>query len=35
MVPPYIIIDGRFKRSIAITAPGMFLSQPTTETKAS
>jgi len=35
MVPPYTINDGRFKRNIAIMAPGIFLSQPTTVTKAS
>src|SRR5690625_3540584 len=31
IVPPYTMIDGRFTRAIAITDPGMFLSQPTTE----
>ena len=30
IVPPYTIIDGRFTRPIAITEPGIFLSQPTT-----
>ena len=33
--PPYIIIDGRFKRNIEIIAPGMFLSQPTIAINAS
>ena len=28
MVPPYTIIAGRFKRPMAITDPGIFLSQP-------
>ena len=28
MEPPYNIRDGRFRRAIAITVPGMVLSQP-------
>ena len=28
IVPPYTITDGRLTRAIAITHPGMFLSQP-------
>ncbi|MNL36448.1 hypothetical protein D3C87_1585290 [compost metagenome] len=30
ILPPYTIIDGRFKRPIAMIDPGMFLSQPGT-----
>ena len=32
MVPPYTMILGRLRRNMAITEPGMFLSQPTTAT---
>ena len=32
MVPPYTRILGRFRRNMAIKAPGIFLSQPTTVT---
>ena len=35
IVPPYTISDGRFSRAIAMTDPGMFLSQPGTVTSAS
>ena len=35
IVPPYTKIQGLFKRNIAIKAPGIFLSQPTTVTKPS
>jgi hypothetical protein len=35
IVPPYTMIDGRFTRPIAITQPGMFLSQPGIEMFAS
>src|SRR5690606_3617374 len=35
MVPPYTKIEGLFNRSIAINAPGIFLSQPTTVIKPS
>src|SRR5690606_31062800 len=32
IVPPYINIPGLFNRQIPISAPGVFLSQPTTAT---
>ena len=35
IVPPYNISEGRFNLHIAINAPGIFLSHPTTVTKAS
>ena len=35
MVPPYTMMEGRFTRAIAMTVPGMFLSQPGSEMLAS
>ena len=35
IVPPYTITAGRLTRAIAITQPGMFLSQPGMEMLAS
>ena len=35
IVPPYTMIAGRLSRSIAMTEPGMFLSQPGTVITAS
>ena len=35
IVPPYTITEGLSNRNMAINAPGMFLSQPTTVTSAS
>lgn len=35
MVPPYTISAGRLRRAIAIRHPGMFLSQPGSDTLAS
>mmetsp|Transcript_8681 Transcript_8681/g.24800 ORF Transcript_8681/g.24800 Transcript_8681/m.24800 type:complete len:233 (-) Transcript_8681:429-1127(-) len=35
MVPPYTMMEGLFRRPIAISVPGMFLSQPGRDTFAS
>jgi hypothetical protein len=35
MVPPYTMMEGRLSRAIAMTLPGMFLSQPGSDTLAS
>jgi hypothetical protein len=35
MVPPYTMMEGRLRRAMAITLPGMFLSHPGRDTLAS